>query len=78
MDRDHHPRGSDHTTPNGPPPAGDPCGPPRHRPLGPDPERALAALVGYGLSDADIARYHGLRKNTVRSLRLLWGIRPEI
>ena len=49
----------------------------RHRraeTLGAMPREALAALVDYGLSDADIARYHALPEDLVTRLRLGWGI----
>jgi hypothetical protein len=46
--------------------------------LGPYPREALAALVAYGLTDAEIARYHGLRPEAVSHLRLLWRIDPGL
>lgn len=56
--------------------------PPAHRlpvrvadALGPAPRDALAALVEYGLSDAEIARFRRLPQATVSHLRGFWGIR---
>lgn len=43
--------------------------------LGPAPRDALLALVDYGLSDAEIARYRCLPQATVSHLRAFWGIR---
>jgi len=45
--------------------------------LGPRPREALSALVGYGLSDTEIARYNGLPNSTISYLRSLWNIRSE-
>lgn len=45
--------------------------------LGPAPRDALSALVGYGLNDRDIARYHRLPLDMVTELRDLWGITPD-
>jgi len=42
--------------------------------LGDMPRDALSALVGYGLHDSDIARYHGLPRQLVTELRELWQI----
>ena len=42
--------------------------------LGPAPCAALAALVDYGLTDAEIARYHRLAPEVVTQLRVLWRI----
>lgn len=42
--------------------------------LGPRPREALSALVDYGLSDEDIARYHGVARDAVVALRGHWGI----
>ena len=43
--------------------------------LGPRPRDSLAALVSYGMTDAEIAEYHGLPRETVTHLRLLYDIR---
>ena len=45
--------------------------------LGARPRHALSALVGYGLSDGDIARYHRLPDEVVTQLRDFWGILPN-
>lgn len=45
--------------------------------LGDRPRHALSALVGYGLNDADIARYHRLPDQVVTELRDFWGIVPN-
>lgn len=45
--------------------------------LGATPREALSALVGYGLHDHDIARYHGLPRALVTELRELWRIPPN-
>ena len=42
--------------------------------LGPAPRQGLSALVGYGLSDDEIAQYHGMAPQLVTNLRILWGI----
>ncbi|MFO7759676.1 MAG: hypothetical protein R6V26_14585 [Roseovarius sp.] len=42
--------------------------------LGPMPGEALAAMVDYGLSDAEIARYYGLSSELVATLRAHWRI----
>jgi hypothetical protein len=42
--------------------------------LGPAPRAALAALVDYGMTDAEIARYHRLAPDLVTQLRVVWGI----
>lgn len=42
--------------------------------LGPTPRDALSALAGYGLNDAEIARYHGLERRLVSDLRDHWRI----
>jgi hypothetical protein len=42
--------------------------------LGPAPRAALAALVDYGMTDAEIARYHRLAPDLVTQLRAVWGI----
>lgn len=44
--------------------------------LGPSPRAALSALVDYGLTDGDIARYHDLPHNLVADLRVLWFTPP--
>ena len=44
--------------------------------LGPLPREALEALVSYGLSDADIARYLRVLPEAVGLLRMLWDIAP--
>jgi len=44
--------------------------------LGVAPRKALSALVGYGLHDHDIARYHGIPRELVTELRELWHIPP--
>lgn len=44
--------------------------------LGVAPREALSALVGYGLHDHDIARYHGIPCELVTELRELWRIPP--
>ena len=44
--------------------------------LGPLPRAALEALVSYGLSDAEIARYHRVPPEAVGLLRVLWEIAP--
>ena len=43
-------------------------------PPGARPREALAALVDYGLSDAEIAPYHDLHPDLVADLLLGWGI----
>jgi hypothetical protein len=45
--------------------------------LGATPRDALAALVGYGLHDKDIARYHSLPCDLVTELREGWRIPPN-
>ena len=45
--------------------------------LGITPREALSALVGYGLQDHDIARYHGLPRDLVTELREFWRIPPN-
>jgi len=45
--------------------------------LGLAPCDALSALVGYGLHDHDIARYHGLPQELVTELRELCSIPPN-
>lgn len=45
--------------------------------LGDTPREALSALVGYGLNDDDIARYHRLPMEVVAELRDFWGIAPN-
>ncbi|SDZ34136.1 hypothetical protein SAMN05444004_11112 [Jannaschia faecimaris] len=42
--------------------------------LGPTPKRCLEALADLGLSDAQIARYHGIPRTVVTEFRLLWRI----
>jgi len=42
--------------------------------LGIAPRDALSALVGYGLHDHQIARYHGLPRELVTELREFWHI----
>ena len=42
--------------------------------LGPTPRAALMALVDYGMSDAEIARYHRLPQAAISHLRMLWRI----
>jgi hypothetical protein len=42
--------------------------------LGPMPAAALAAMVDYGLSDAEIARYYALAPEVVTTLRTYWRI----
>jgi hypothetical protein len=42
--------------------------------LGPMPGEALAAMVDYGLSDAEIARYYGLSIDLIAILRAHWRI----
>lgn len=42
--------------------------------LGVAPRDALSALVGYGLHDHDIARYHGIPCALVTELREFWRI----
>ncbi|MGS4947806.1 hypothetical protein ACVDG3_20215 [Meridianimarinicoccus sp. RP-17] len=44
--------------------------------LGPLPRAALSALVDYGLTDEDIAGYHGLPRDLVAELRAIWHISP--
>jgi len=44
--------------------------------LGPRPYEALAALADYGLSDSEIARYHGVPIEALTDLRAFWGIAP--
>lgn len=46
--------------------------------LGERPRDALSALVGYGLSDDDIARYHGLTREIVTGLREFWRLPPGL
>ncbi|MDG4647790.1 hypothetical protein P6F26_04995 [Roseibacterium sp. SDUM158017] len=45
--------------------------------LGPSPRDSLAALVAYGLNDAEIAEYLGFPRETVTHLRLLWELRDD-
>lgn len=45
--------------------------------LGDTPREALSALVGVGLNDDDIARYHRLPMEVVAELRAFWGIAPN-
>lgn len=45
--------------------------------LGRAPRDALSALVGYGLHDHDIARYHGIPCELVTELREIWRIQPN-
>jgi hypothetical protein len=45
--------------------------------LGTAPRDALSALVGYGLHDHDIARYHGIPRELVTELREYWRIPPN-
>lgn len=47
------------------------------RKLGDMPDAALRALRDYGLSDAEIARYHGLSPASVRRLCRLLSVPPE-
>lgn len=42
--------------------------------LGPMPGEALAALVDYGLSDAEIGQYFELPHQVITTLRDHWGI----
>lgn len=42
--------------------------------LGPMPGAALAAMVDYGLSDAEIGRYYGLPPQMITILRAHWRI----
>ena len=42
--------------------------------LGPMPGEALAALVDYGLSDAEIGQHFKLPHQVITTLRELWGI----
>lgn len=42
--------------------------------LGPMPAEALAAMVDYGLSDAEIARYYALSPEVITTLRRYWQI----
>jgi len=46
--------------------------------LGDTPREALSALVGCGLNDDDIARYHRLPMEVVAELRDFWGIAPNV
>ena len=46
-----------------------------HGTVWPIPEIALAALTDMGLSDARIARYFCVETETVRSLRIHYGVR---
>lgn len=42
--------------------------------LGPMPAEALAAMVDYGLSDAEIGRYFDLSADLIETLRQHWEI----
>ena len=42
--------------------------------FGPMPAAALAAMVDYGLSDGEIARYFDLPHEIISTLRRHWGI----
>lgn len=42
--------------------------------LGPMPAEALAAMIDYGLSDAEISGYFGLSENVIKTLRRHWQI----
>ena len=42
--------------------------------LGPMPGEALAAMVDYGLNDAEIGRYFDLPHDVITTLRQHWGI----
>lgn len=42
--------------------------------LGPMPGPTLAAMVDYGLSDAEIACYYGLSPEVITTLRAHWRI----
>ncbi|MCD1627707.1 hypothetical protein K7H22_17015 [Seohaeicola saemankumensis] len=44
--------------------------------LGSLPRAVLSALVDYGLTDEDIAEYHGLPRDLVAELRGTWHIPP--
>ena len=54
------------------------CNCPAPDALGPLPREALAALVDYGLTDAEIATYHALPTEIVTRLRMFWGIRSGL
>lgn len=45
--------------------------------LGPMPREVLAAMVDYGLSDAEISRYFSLPRDLITILRLHWGIADD-
>ncbi|MCC6008798.1 MAG: hypothetical protein JJU40_14125 [Rhodobacteraceae bacterium] len=45
--------------------------------LGPMPSEALAAMVDYGLSDAEIGRYFKLPHYMITTLREHWGIASD-
>lgn len=42
--------------------------------LGPAPCAALAAMVGYGLNDAEIGRYYGVPSEAIAAFRAHWRI----
>lgn len=42
--------------------------------LGPKPRASIAAMVDYGLNDAEIARYYGVSRAVVTRLRTVWAI----
>ena len=42
--------------------------------FGPMPGEALAAMVDYGLSDVEIARYYGLPHEMITTLRDYWEL----
>lgn len=42
--------------------------------LGAMPRESLSAMAGYGLTDGEIARYFGLPRPAVTTLRFAWGI----
>ncbi len=46
--------------------------------LGSAPRDALKALVDYGLSDHEIARYYRLPRKVVIALREHWGLPPNV
>lgn len=46
--------------------------------LGPCPRAALAALVGLGLSDEEIARYHELPRDLIAELREVWNLAADL
>lgn len=42
--------------------------------LGPQPRRSLSAMTDYGLSDAEIGRYYGLKSTSIARLRRALGV----